>query len=73
MQITVTWSLLAAGVARKCSLPLRHLCGQPKIRSGMTDEEGEDEYYSPFWNFANALSVSQETNGFSIRRERLSL
>lgn len=73
MQITVTCSLLAAGVARKCSLRLGHLCGQPKIRGGMTDEEGEDEYCSSFWNFASALPVSQETSGLSMRRERPSL
>lgn len=46
MQIMVTWSPLAAGVAKKGSFYLRQLCGHPKIKNGMTNEEGKNGYFS---------------------------
>lgn len=73
MQVLVTWSPLAAGVPGKCNIYLGWLCGQPKIRDGMTNEEGKNGYCSPFWNFVSVLLTSQKTSDLSMRSEKASL
>lgn len=57
------------GVARKCGVVMR----PAEIRDGMTNEKGKDGYCSPFWHFANAVSISQKTSGVSMGSERTSL